>query len=196
MSAEFRKFTVDEYERLISTGILTQADNVELLEGYVLSKKQHNPPHAGTIAVVQAALVQLQIDGWNVRVQLPFRASTSEPEPDFAIVRGDHRSYLRRHPIASDVGLVIEVADSTLDSDRSDKVRVYARDAIGTYWIVNLVDSQVEVYTDPQPDSAPPTYATRNDFLPGQSIPLVLDGQTVAMISVVDLLPFPVAAGP
>ncbi len=189
MSADLSKFTLAELERLLMKAIVPQLKNVERIEGSAVDKKRHNPPHAGTIAVVQAALLQLQIAGWNVRVQLPFRASTSEPEPDFAIVRGDHRSYLRRHPIASDVGLVIEVADSTLDSDRSDKVRVYARDAIGTYWIVNLVDSQVEVYTDPQPDSAPPTYAIRNDFLPGQSIPLVLDGQTVAMISVVDLLP-------
>jgi len=189
MTAGFRKFTVDEYERLISAGIITEDDNLELLEGYLVNKMGHNPPHAGTIAVVQAALLQLQIVGWNVRVQLPFRASTSEPEPDFAIVRGDHRSYLRRHPVSSDVGLAIEIADSTLDSDRSDKVRVYSRDAIGTYWIVNLVDSQVEVYTDPQPDSAPPTYATRRDFQPGQSLPLVLDGLTMAMIPVVDLLP-------
>ncbi len=189
MSADLSKFTLDELERLLMKAIVPQLKNVERIEGSVVDKKRHNPALAGTIAVVQAALIQLQIAGWNVRVQLPFRASTSEPEPDFALVRGDHRSYLRRHPVASDVGLAIEVADSTLDSDRSDKVRVYARDSIGTYWIVNLVDSQVEVYTDPQPDSTPPTYATRRDYLPGTAVPLVLDGVTMAMIPANDLLP-------
>jgi Uma2 family endonuclease len=187
--AGFRQFTVDEYEQLVSIGIITENDNLELLEGYLVNKMGHNPPHDGSIQLVEGAILDSNLAGLCTRVQYVIRASTSETEPDNVIVRGNRRSYLLRHPHPADIGLVIEVADSTLDSDRTDKVRIYARDGLPTYWIVNLVDRQIEAYTVPQPTASPPSYATRIEYLPGQSVPMVLDGQMFGSILIGELLP-------
>jgi Uma2 family endonuclease len=83
--------------------------------------------------------------GWLLGVQQTIVLSDSQPEPDFAIVRGNPRSYLTRHPSAADAGQVIEVADSSLLRDQRDKTRIYARANIPVYWIINLVDQRIEV---------------------------------------------------
>ena len=85
--------------------------------------------------------------------------------------------------------MVVEFADASLEFDRVVKQRIYARAGIPEYWIVNVVETQLEVYTDPDATATPPAYRTRTDYTPGQSVPLVLDGQTVAGIPVADLLP-------
>ena len=113
----------------------------------------------------------------------------SQPEPDIAVVAGDQRAFAVRHPGPDDIGLLVEVAESSLDTDRFEKARIYARAAIPVYWIINLVDRQVEVYSDPDQRSSPPAYRRRETYLPGQAIPLVLKGQAIAQIPVQDLLP-------
>jgi Uma2 family endonuclease len=85
--------------------------------------------------------------------------------------------------------VVIEVSNTSLDTDREDKSRIYARAGLPVYWIVNVVDRQVEVYEQPSGPTADPGYATRTDYKPGDSVPLVLDGNTVGTIPAADLLP-------
>ena len=84
---------------------------------------------------------------------------------------------------------MIEVSDSSLARDRKDKHLLYAHDGIPVYWVVNVVDRRIELYTDPQPDADPPAYATRTDYHPGDAVPVVLDGRTVGTLAVADLLP-------
>jgi Uma2 family endonuclease len=113
----------------------------------------------------------------------------SQPEPDFAVTRGDELTYLTRQPTAADVGLVIEVADASLLRDQRDKTRIYARAGIPVYWIINLVDRRIEVYSQPSGPAAVPTYGAFQTYQPGDSVPLVLDGATTASVPVADLLP-------
>jgi Uma2 family endonuclease len=120
---------------------------------------------------------------------LPIALIESEPEPDAAVVRGDITTYFTRHPTPTDFGIVIEISDSTLAFDRRDKGRIYARAGIPVYWIVNVVDRQVEVYTDPQPGAAPPAYAAQTIYRPGQDVPILLDGTATSAVAVSDLLP-------
>jgi Uma2 family endonuclease len=108
----------------------------------------------------------------------------SEPEPDLAIVRGPATRYVARHPGPLDVALVIEVADSSLQYDRGVKAELYARGGIPAYWIVNLVDSCVEVMTDPTPQG----YRRRVVCRDGESLDLVLDGAPVTQVAVRELL--------
>jgi Uma2 family endonuclease len=115
--------------------------------------------------------------------------SDSQPEPDFAIVRGNARSYLARHPGPADVGLLVEVADSSLLRDQRDKARIYARANITCYWIVNLVDRRVEVYTQPSGAIPIPLYRSLQSYQPGDALPLVLDGSAVGAVATADLLP-------
>ncbi len=189
LDASFPRFSVAKYQRMIETGILTDEDKVELLENYVVLKMPRNPPHDGTIQLINKRLLRLIPSGWDLRNQLTVVLSDSQPEPDFAVARGDERTYLARHPTATDVGLVIEVADSSLLRDQRDKTRIYARGGIPCYWIVNLVDRRVEVYTQPSGPTAVPAYGAFQVFQPIDSVPLVLDGNTVGAVPAADVLP-------
>jgi Uma2 family endonuclease len=181
------RFTVDEYHRMIQAGTLTEDDRVELLEGWIVSKTSHDPAHAAGIELAAEGIRGKLPPGWRIRVQSAITLADSEPEPDLAVVRGSHRSFLARHPGPADIGLLIEVADTTLGSDR-EKGRVYARAHIPCYWIVNLRDRQVEVYTDPF-GAETAGYRHHQDYDIRASVPLVLDGQEVALIPVAELLP-------
>ena len=75
--------------------------------------------------------------------------------PDFAVVRGLPRTYRHSHPTPADIDLFVEIADSSLDTDREDKGALYAADSIPFYWIINLIDSMIEVYTDPDATAEP-----------------------------------------
>src|SRR5262245_39795801 len=186
--AAIARFSVDRYQKMIEAGILTPEDKVELLENYVVLKMPKNPPHDGTIDLVKAA-VPLQLPaGWLLRVQQTVVLSDSQPEPDFTVVRGGPRTYLTRRPGPADVGLVSEVADSSLLRDQRDKTRIYARGGIVCYWIVNLVDRRIEVYTQPSGPAPVPAYGSFQVYQPGDAVPLVLDGSPVAVVPVAELL--------
>ncbi|HYT93209.1 MAG TPA: Uma2 family endonuclease [Gemmataceae bacterium] len=187
--AGFRRFSVAEYHRLIELGILTEDDNVELLEGYLVRKPARTPPHDAALQKGARRWVELLPTGWEVRVHSGVTLGDSEPEPDFAIVRGGPSHYLTRHPSVADIGLVVEVSDSTLPGDRDDKGRIYARAGIECYWIVNLVDRQIEVYTLPSGGVPNPKFAQRVDSRPGDSVSLVLAGAAPIQVAVQDLLP-------
>lgn len=183
------RFTIEEYHRLIEAEILTEEDRVELLEGWIVHKRGHHPPHSVAIGLASAVVRRLLPPGWHERVQLPITLADSEPEPDVAIVRGGLRDYLERHPGAAETGLLIEVSDSTLQIDRSTTARVYARAGIPRFWIVNLVDRQIETFADPVLSPAAPSYREVQVLSPGQQVPLLLDGDEIARIAVDDLLP-------
>ena len=184
------RFTVDEYHRMIETGVLGEDDDVELLEGWIVPKMPRSPTHDGVIAMVMADVLTPRLPkGWSCRGQSAMTTSTSEPEPDVAVVRGCARDYLSRHPGPTDTALAIEVADSSLQQDRVHKARIYAAAAVPVYWIVNLIDHQIEVYTDPSGPDFPLAYRNRRDYKPGELVPFFLDGQDVGPIPAEELLP-------
>lgn len=187
--ASIAKFSVARYQRMIESGIFTPEDKVELLENYVVLKMPRNPRHDGTIGVIDETLRVALPSGWYLRPQLGLTLLDSQPEPDFAVARGRSRDYLTRHPTPADIGLLIEVADSSLLRDQRDKARIYARAAIACYWVVNLVDRQIEVHTNPSGPTAAPSYGSLIAYTTADAIPLVLDGMQVATIPVADLLP-------
>src|SRR5262249_40902300 len=149
---------------------------------YVVLKMPRNPPHDGTIQLINETLAPAVPQGWLLRIQQTVVLPDSQPEPDFAFVRGSPRSYLTRHPAHADVGLIIEVANASLLRDQRDKTRIYARGGIPCYWIANLVDQRIEVYTQPSGPTALPAYGSFQTYQPGDTIPLVLDGATVATL--------------
>lgn len=182
------RFTVEEYERLGEIGVLTHTDRVELIEGWIVDKMTHYPPHASAVTRITRLLVRLLPDEWLLRVHLPIRLSTSEPEPDFAVVRGPDDQWDRRHPQPRDIDLLIEVADSSLLDDRANKGRIYADARITEYWIVNLVHSRIEVYAQPK-GGKNPAYRDRKEYERSDSIPLILGRKKIAELTVRSLLP-------
>ncbi|HET6574997.1 MAG TPA: Uma2 family endonuclease [Fimbriiglobus sp.] len=187
--ASLSRWTVRQYQRMVETGILTVDDKVELLENYVVLKMPRNPPHDSTIQRMLGVLFRACPAGWSLRVQSAIALADSQPEPDFSFVRGTADDYMARHPGPADAGLLIEVADSSLLRDLQDKTRIYARAGIPVYWVVNLVDRKVEVFSDPDPSATPPAYRTRQAYDPGDPVPLVLDGAAVGSVPAADLLP-------
>jgi Uma2 family endonuclease len=182
------RFRVDQYEKMIESGVFSSADRVELIEGIVVQKMTQYPPHAVAIDYTLDALRPLLPEGCRLREQKPIQLSDSKPEPDLVVVRGPLQRYEKRHPGPRDIALLIEVADTTLEGDRQDKGRIYARARIAVYWIVNLNERQVEVYTEPK-SGKEPAYRRRTDYASDAILPLVIEGAEVGQVAVSDLLP-------
>jgi Uma2 family endonuclease len=174
---------------MIQAGILTEDDPVELLEGWLVTKMPKNPRHRVATQLTREALAQVLPSGWYVDAQEPITTADSEPEPDVVVVRGNRREYVDRHPGPQDIALVIEVADSSLQRDRSSKKRLYAAAAITEYWIINLVANQVEMYTDPSGSGAQADYRQSHSYALPDTVPVVLEGHKVGSLPVQDLLP-------
>lgn len=148
--AKGRLWTVEEYHRMIETGILTGGDRVELLEGQIIEMNPQLPLHAATTQRAFRYLDRLLDDVAYVRMQLPITLRPkSEPEPDIAVVRIDPNEYGDRHPTPTDIFLIIEVADSTLLSDRQQKALIYAKAEILDYWVLDVNDRQVYIFREP-----------------------------------------------
>jgi hypothetical protein len=181
------KLSVEEYVRLIDSGGLLEGDSVELLEGMVSRKMIKKPRHVLVQETLGELLKQAIPSGWFVSEQNPLQTADSVPEPDCKIVRGKRSDFRNRYIPAQDVPIVIEVADSSLNQDRTTKQRIYAKARIPIHWIVNLIDDVVEVYS--VPTSRPkPHYKTHDDFSVSEKIPLILDGKKMANIKVEDFL--------
>lgn len=148
-----KSWTVDEYHRMIAAGILAEGDRLELLDGQIIQMNPQLPPHAATTQRAARYLDRLLEGVASVRMQLPVTLRpNSEPEPDIAVVRLDPMEYGDRHPAASDILLIIEVADSTLLSDRQIKALIYAKAEIADYWILDVNRREVLIFREPAPD--------------------------------------------
>jgi Uma2 family endonuclease len=181
--------SVERYHALIRTSILTDDDAVELLEGWLVLKTPKSPPHRVVTGLTRETLPRVVPAGWFVNSHQPVTLEDSEPEPDVAVVRGEARHYADRHPGPQDVGLIVEVAESTLQRDQGLKKRLYARANIPVYWIVNLPEHQMEVYTDPTGPADDPDYRQRQNYALADDVPVVIDGREVGRLHVRDLMP-------
>jgi Uma2 family endonuclease len=183
-----RRWTRREYDRRIELGVLHEDEPIELLAGRLVVREPPRTPHAMATQLVAEALRSAFGTGWSIRVQLPIALDDeSEPEPDVAVVQGSPRDYPLEHP--STPVLVVEVAHDSLRADRILKARLYARAAIGDYWIVNLVERVLEVYRAPTRPSPgrPAAYADVRRMTALESIaPLAA---AAARVVVADLLP-------
>lgn len=183
------RFSVAQYHEMLRAGILRSGDPIELLNGWLVPKMTKNPPHRLTTGLVRVALERLIPEGLYVDTQEPITLTASEPEPDVSVIRGHRREYLDRHPNPSEVAMVVEVADASVDRDEVFKKWLYAEAGMPVYWIVNLVEQRIEVYTDPSGPSKEPDYRSRRDYTPSDEIPVVIDAREIARIPVRDLLP-------
>jgi Uma2 family endonuclease len=188
-SLPVRRFTVDEYHRMIAAGILGEDDPYELLDGWIVAKGTRNPPHDLALGLTEDEIGRRLPASWFRRDQSAVSTTQSEPEPDIVIVRGQRRDFADRHPGPQDTGLVVEVADASLPRDRTTKAAIYAEGGIPIYWIVNLPDMRLEVYTDPTGPDPAPVYRRRQDYTITDQVPLILDGTLIGHIPVRDLLP-------
>ena len=145
-----RRFTVDEYYALAEAGILGPEERVELLDGEIIAMAPMHSPHAACITDFDELLRETLGRRATVRVQCPVRLNSGyEPEPDLALLRRRADSYATGHPIPDDVLLLIEVADSSVRTDRRRKIPIYAQHGIPEVWLADLTLRHVEVYDQP-----------------------------------------------
>ena len=181
VECELFEFSVDAYERLVDLGILTKNDHVELLEGVIVKMSPIGYGHNFALSVLIKALVLMLKDDWCVRAQSTLQLDKTEPEPDITILRGVPENYSARHPNEHDVGLLIEISDSSLAKDRDAKGAIYAQYGLSEYWIVNLIEEHVEIYK-PNPN-------LKNQYLPpvlvgkDQDLTVELNGKVYGQIN-------------
>lgn len=180
-----KRFSLEEYHRLAEMGFFQEDDRVELIRGEIFKMVAKGRAHTVCCSNLNTALVRAIEDRAIVRCQDPITLpNNSEPEPDFAIARLREDHYLSHHPYPEDIILVIEIADSSLEYDRNIKLPIYAEAGILQYWIFNLPESQLEVYSQPyQKIQGSFDYSHRQILLPNASIKLPELGNSVLTLS-------------
>lgn len=162
-----KKFTVGQYHQMLESGILTDRDRVELLQGEIIEISPIGRRHAACVDRLTELFVGELRGKAIVRVQNPVQLSgNSEPEPDFAILRRKPDFYAEGHPQSSDVFALIEVSDTTLEFDRTVKTHLYAQNQIAEVWIIDLTAATVQIYREPSASG----YQQLQTFRRGQSI--------------------------
>jgi Uma2 family endonuclease len=180
------RMTVHQYDRMIDDGSIAEDDRVVLIEGLLVKKMGRKRPHIVAGNKGLRMLSGIIPRGWYVAKEDPIVVSDwSKPEPDLAVVRGQTEDYIERDARATDVALVVEIAESSLAIDQTDMTRVYAASKIPIYWIVNLVDRQLEVHSNPGPSG----YSSVLILKPGQDVRVIIDGVEIGWIAVADMLP-------
>ncbi len=188
-------WTRQKYYRAAEIGFLDPDARLELLDGEILQHMSpHKSSHSTAVLFTQSALADLaDPNTFHVRTQMAITLDDrSEPEPDLVVVFGTIADYAEHHPYPSDIQLLVEVSDSTLRTDRKRKHSAYAQANIAEYWILNLIDRQLEVWRDPFVQAGEPGFKTSLLFLEKDAVkPLFAPDRVLA---VADLLP-PSTAG-
>jgi len=167
------RFTVEQYHRMGEAGVFDEDDRVELLRGEIVRMTPIGSKHAGHVDRLNSLLHEQIGRKATLRVQNPVRLGEySEPEPDVALLRPRDDFYVSEHPGPEDVQLLIEVADTSIDYDREDKIPVYARHGIPMVWLVDLAEECVEIYRSPAEGAYADTRtATDDESLQVESLP-------------------------
>jgi Uma2 family endonuclease len=183
--------SVAQYLELVNAGQISDENRCELIEGWMVPKMTKGPGHEEVHETLRDLLQTVLPKQWVCRSQGPVILLDSVPEPDLSIVPGPRSRFREQHPLAADVEVVIEVADSSLERDRGWKLQAYARSKIREYWIVNLIDRQIEVYTSPLPKAVPPKFAAPAIYASGDQVPVRVGGSEVAQLAVDEVLGTP-----
>lgn len=146
-----RLFTVNQFQKMAETGILAESERLELLNGEIIEMPPIGSPHANVVDRLTLLIYRRIHSGILVRTQNPLILDEySMPQPDLMIMR--EKSYATEHPTPEDILLLVEVSDSTLHFDRTQKLPLYAKAGIQESWIVNITQAQIEVYLQPVKD--------------------------------------------
>jgi Uma2 family endonuclease len=179
------RFTPEQYHKMADMGIF-DGRRVELIDGEIYTMAAQKDEHAFAVRLATHALRPIFEPTNTILIQAPLRLPESEPEPDVAVAPGPLRE-IKTHPTTA--LLIVEVSDTSLNYDRTTKRALYARASIADYWIVNLVDRQVEIYRNPFFDRVAQAwrYAEPTIHRSAETItPLAAPGAAVA---IADLLP-------
>ncbi|HTQ39117.1 MAG TPA: Uma2 family endonuclease [Pirellulales bacterium] len=183
------RITLDEYRRRAAKGGHSTSNTFELLEGVVVPKCRQTLRHETAVEKLRDYIGIMIPNGWHLLVQQPIACGDSQPEPDLASVCDVLDEYANRPPKAENVSLVVEVADGSLLADRTLKGRIYARAGVVCYWLLNLIDSQLEVFSNPSGPVPMPGYREKRVYRTEDKLSLVIGLDDLGTVRVGDILP-------
>jgi len=179
--------STDAFYQMIEAEIFRREDRVELWDGRIYEKMAKKVPHTNTSMILPGTLNPVLPAGWFLMSENPITLGPRRsPLPDYCVLRGTPKDYLGRYA-AADVGLIIELSESSLRTDTGIKLGNYAEASIPAYWVINLVKNVIQTYETPIPPER--RYESAQTYAVGQAVPLRLDGVLVAEIPALDLLP-------
>lgn len=147
------RWSIENYYKMAETGMLDTDKRYELIHGIVYEAQPISPEHNYAVQTLADRLKACAGENAVVFSQGPAQFDDdSEPQPDILVLKPPAEQYRRRHPRPEDVLLIIEIANTTLQTDRSFKLELYAHAGIPEYWILNLQKNQLETYRDPDTD--------------------------------------------
>lgn len=160
------RWTVERFHQAIDAGVFGEEERIELVNGVLYQMVPPNPPHTYITETIAQQFVQtLDLSRFSVRNQQPvILGQDGHPMPDVLVAEGPNQRYVRRHPRADEVLLIVEVSDTTLERDRGEKLCLYAQAGIPEYWIVSIPQTTVQVCQYPQGE----TYHGIEVFITGQ----------------------------
>jgi Putative restriction endonuclease len=186
------RLTVRQYLAVLSAEILPERVHVELLGGSLVEKMTKYPPHNFVVGRLDRMLGRILPEPWFVSEEKPVKVGRFwYPEPDIAVIQGPDDLFEKETPNATDVGMLIEAAESSYALDRGKKWRRYASSRVPSYWIVNIPQRRIEVYSDPSGKGRSAAYRQGTNFGDGEAVPVILDGQEIGRLVVSDILPRP-----
>jgi len=170
-----RQFTIHDYARMREAGIFAEDDRVELLDGEIYLMSPLGPLHIAIVNRLNKLLVRQVADDAIVSIQNAVRLNDySEPQPDVAILQPRDDFYAGAHPVAEDVLLVIEVADTSVEYDRAEKLPRYAAAQIAEAWLIDVASETLEQYWQPRNGKyLLKRLAERGDVVAAQAIPIL-----------------------
>lgn len=178
-------WSLERYERAIEAGVFTEEDKIELLLGKIIELMPAGTPHEECVTLLAEFFRYRFGRDYRYREEkaITLPELQSAPEPDFVVVV--NKPYGNDRPQPEDIHFVAEVASSSLARDRTIKVALYAEANLAEYWIVNLVNRQIEVHLQPAPEQR--IYTSTNIYGESETFVSPFAGEVV----VADLLPDP-----
>jgi Uma2 family endonuclease len=156
MSSEItrKRFTIDDCYKMAEVGILSPDERTELIDGEILIMPPPGPRHGFVVDTLNETFVKLLQGKAVVRVQGGVVLHKfAAPMPDIVLLRPKGKAYLEKNPDASDIFLIVEVADSSLEMDTTVKLQLYAIMSVPEYWLADLRNNRLLVYSKPVGDS-------------------------------------------
>ncbi|MEL6440363.1 MAG: Uma2 family endonuclease [Cyanobacteria bacterium J06621_8] len=170
------KWSIADWHELVESGVLSER-RVELLEGEIVEISPEEPMHSSTNYLVVEYLKELLRGSAIVREAHPVTLDNSEPEPDIAIVATPYTNYFTRHPYSQDIYWLVEISNKSLKSDLEIKSITYARNGILEYWVIDLLNKQLIVHTQPASNS----YTTIQHLTTGTVSPQAFPNLAIAL---------------
>jgi Uma2 family endonuclease len=165
-----RKFTVKQYHKMVEAGILKEDERVELIRGEIIEINSISSRHAACVSRLNQFFLFRLSKSVIVSCQNPVELNdNSEPQPDISLLRRKADFYESGHPKSQDILLVVEVADTTVESDRQIKIPLYAENGIVEVWLVDINQQCIEVYREPSPNG----YQNIQRFMRGQNLSIL-----------------------